>query len=728
MHSFMFISSYEDLRRDVRNQAAIEAMAHCGPGLFEVGNPGTLQTTAFALRKEPEAKARENQVGTYFRLVYAPNSYEKQMAFEQALREKNLTYHLVQYVFNAIPGAPWVYWISNELRDLFTTLPLLGEVAKPRQGLATSDNFRFLRCWWEVGRSEILFDCRSHEESQQRRERWYPYMKGGGYRKWYGNQEHVINWRQDGVELKAWAAHKYVSWSRTIKNVAFYFKEGVTYSYLTSASFSARYLPPGFVFDVAGSSIFPSNSKQTLKLVSILNSQWAQYALKLINPTVNFQVGDLKRLPIYPDPSRYLKGLVVRAVLHQYAGELVRETTFSFVTPLSWSAGINHFTATRVQLATLEAQTNGEVYHLYGISDEDRAAIEAELAGGTVADEDEDAVPIEDEEEAEPEPPMTVEELAVRWISYAIGVVLGRFQPGVPGALGSAVYRREDFAVGSLSAPDKAEFDQLVGPVERFATVDDEGGRHLFPAEVEVALQNLALPDGIAVLDKGHARDLPALVEKALALMWGAEAAQEIIGKGAAGDLRRFLEHDFFTKWHLKWYRQRPVYWPLQSARRSYGFVLFHERVDRATLYVLQRDYLDHKLNGLQLRIGDLQAQLEGKEGRARKQVEREIDQTAQLLDEIAEFATTMERIVRAGYEPEPNWIDDGVILRMAPLWELVPIWKREPKKYWERLQRGDYDWSHIAMRYWPKRVREACRVNKSFAIAHGHEGWYEGD
>lgn len=107
--------------------------------------------------------------------------------------------------------------------------------------------------------------------------------------------------------------------------------------------------------------------------------------------------------------------------------------------------------------------------------------------------------------------------------------------------------------------------------------------------------------------------------------------------------------------------------------------------------------------------------------------MEREIAGTTQLLDEVSEFAATIDRLVRAGYEPAPDWIDDGVILRMAPLWELIPIWKSEPKKYWERLQRGDYDWSHIAMRYWPERVREKCRTNKSYAIAHGHEEWYGG-
>ncbi len=162
--------------------------------------------------------------------------------------------------------------------------------------------------------------------------------------------------------------------------------------------------------------------------------------------------------------------------------------------------------------------------------------------------------------------------------------------------------------------------------------MDADGGRHVFPAEVEAALRELTLPDGITVLDEGHPRDLPALVEQALRLMLdgdmtatepqrtrsekekalctpclcGKSQADEVIEIGAGGDLRAFLSRDFFTRWHLRWYRKRPVYWPLQSARRGYGFVLFHERIDRSTLYVLQRDYLDHRLNGLRLQIGDL--------------------------------------------------------------------------------------------------------------------------
>ncbi len=173
---------------------------------------------------------------------------------------------------------------------------------------------------------------------------------------------------------------------------------------------------------------------------------------------------------------------------------------------------------------------------------------------------------------------------------------------------------------------------------------------------------------------------------------------------------------------------QAPSYWPLQSAHRSYGFVLFHERVGRDTLYRLQRDYLDYKLNAARNALNDLLARHEGLSGREAKRVEKEIEAATKLLNELTQFSETMGRIAGEGYEPEENWIEDGAILRLASLWELIPIWYRQPRKYWERLQAGEYDWSHIAMRYWPERVKEKCGTRKSFAIAHGYEEWYEGE
>jgi hypothetical protein len=673
-------------------------------------------------------------------------------------------YRVHQRDFTAIPREPWVYWIPNDLRELFERLQALGDIAPPRQGTATSDNYRFLRAWWEVGAKHIAFGCRNSLEAEATGKRWFPYMKGGGYRKWYGNLTSIVNWKNSGREMRAFSRS-------VIRNDGYYFKEGITYSYLTSAAFSARLSPGGFVFDVAGSSLFP---QRILLILSIMNSTLANYLLKIINPTVNFQIGDLSQLPIIPNVTHKLESSVTMAIRLSKYDYTHRETTYDFLFPPIWDDGVQRFTSLQERLLIIEAKLDNEIYELYSISDASRAAIEAELAGEPLpTDEDEIEAILNDDGDDEIEPPMDREELAVRWISYAVGIVLGRFKVGAIDdsqiedrkskianrPLGSAVYYREDFAVGSLPAPSEEEFDELVGPPERFAYVDEAGGRHVFPAEVEAALQDLAVDDGITVLDEDHPRDLPTLVEKALRLMLDFRLtvddsrldregegdlvnrkskivnrpSEEVIRIGASGDLRKFLTKNFFTDWHIKWYNipyqaKAPVYWPLQSANRCYGFVLFHEKIDKTTLYTLQRDYLDYKIKGLQQRIGDLTGEMERLQGSRRKAVARDVADLRETLTEVEAFAKTMARIVREGYEPDPNWIDDRVILRMAPLWELIPLWEKYPKKHWKRLQKGEYDWSHIALHYWPERVREACKENKSYAIAHGHEEWYEGE
>lgn len=635
-------------------------------------------------------------------------------------------YRVAQRRFDAIPGSPWVYWVSDLIRTLFETFHNLGEVAQPRQGLATADNFRYIRFWWEPGIDRVDLQRPNSEAWPSKQKSWYPHMKGGAHRKWFGNQEYVVNWLRNGEEMKAFEPS-------VIRNPDCYLKEGLTFTDLTSGSLSLRWMPPGFLFDHAGNCLFPS-ADHIWPLLAVLNSEPFNHLMH-INPTIHYYIGDFNRMPV-PDDGLRSSGLAHSAqkcTRLQLWSSQANETTFDFIAPPHWDIGLADQAAAIERLSALEAQINDEIYRLYRISDADRAAIEAEMAEGGGLDQEDDKggedAGCEDREEETAEGVMSREELAARWISYAVGVVLGRFQPGIRHALGFAIYRRNDFVIGSLPAPDEAEFDELVGPPERFAYVDAEGGRHLFSPEVEQALRDLALPDGIAVLDEGHPRDLPALVEQALSLMLDegrttkdeqiANRQSEVVNQ-VGGDLRAFLSKDFFTRWHLRWYRKRPVYWPLQSGKRSYGFVLLHERVDRLTLYTLQRDYLDYKLNAVRQQVADLNQAAAMQTGASRRATEREAAKAAALLDELTEFARTTERIVRGGYEPEPNWIDDGVILRLAPLWELLPLWKSEPKKYWERLERGDFDWSHIAMKYWPDRVREKCTTNKSFVIAHG--------
>ncbi|MBA3474045.1 MAG: hypothetical protein H0T57_12605 [Rubrobacter sp.] len=374
------------------------------------------------------------------------------------------------------------------------------------------------------------------------------------------------------------------------------------------------------------------------------------------------------------------------------------ETTYDFIAPPNWETGPDDVQRRKDRLVEVESEIDEEVYRLYGISGEDRAAIESELAKPVVAKDEEDEEGVAGGEEAvENAGAVERRELALRWISYAVGVVLGRFSPGEEGAL----------------------------------------GRGRFSPEVAVSLRELVDPDGVATLQADHPDDLAAKVEKALELMVGEDETGRLleaagVAPGTDG-LRRYLKGDFFKR-HVRLYRKRPVYWLLQSPRKSYGLYLFHERITPDTLYLLAGNrYLGGEINRLRGEISELNARATATpQGGEKKHLAKELEATEELLLDLEAFARTLSRVTSqtnsrgevAGWRPE---LDDGVILNLAPLHALMPSWSAEPRKAWAALEAGSYDWSRAAMRYWPDRVIEECRKNKSYAIAHDRLDLYAG-
>jgi len=691
--SFMFISSYEALRGWLRDRVAIETMPHVGPRAFEEVSGEKVNTTLLALRHERQEAARQGAVGTYFRLVKERDAQEKRARFEGALANLRagvpdpLVLHYRQAEFDAIPGSPWVYWITPDLRLLFSRGPQLGNIADVCLGMRTGANFRFLRFWWEVGTAAIARGCRSHTEASRSSKKWFPYMKGGGFKRWYGNQEVVVEWSDDGAIIKENTKHHYpqlgdnLGWK--ITNEPFYFRRGVTYSYLTGGTFSARLSPGGFIFDVAGSSVFSGDDTLVL---GVLNSTIGFYLLRLINPTVNFQVGDLIRLPIPKKSSEQLRVLVEQAVELAKVESQQDETSWEFTCPPAWWDGIAEVAERRSEAAEIDLQIDEEVYRLYGISAEDRAAVQSELIGAGASSGDEegnngDALREPDERESA-EATLTPEGVACRWLSYAVGIAMGRFQPGVEGALGCG-----DFAV-----------------------------------KVAERLREMADADGILVQDEGHTDDLATQTLAALRVMLGDEAARHVVrtAVGKTGEmepvLRKYLGGPFFKE-HVKLYRKRPVYWLLQSPKKKYGVWVFHERLTGDSLYRIEREYVDPKVRLLEGQLGELRKKRDAVEGRERRGLEKEMAAVEDVLADVREFAARIDKVIQRGYTPH---IDDGVLLNMAPLWELIPSWQAEPKKAWKALEKGDYDWAQHAMDYWPDRVKKKCKENRSFAIAHG--------
>jgi hypothetical protein len=684
MHSFMFISSYEELRKWVRERAAVETMAHAGPGLFDVGNPGTLQTTAFVLRRESDSKKRDNAMATYFRLVKEANGESKRVRFEQALENLNagkvdpIVFSFCQKDFDAIPGTPCVYWISKNIGNIFAKHNNLGYKTPIIHGTSTYDNRRFLRYWWEVGVSNLGRNFHNWEDFNKSNLDYVPYMKGGGFCRWYGNQEFLLNLSKRGRVLLSFLEEK----KDSIRGQNNIFRRGVTWSFLTSASFSARLSPGGFIFDVAGSSLFPENINLFL---AILNSKFVSYALKLINPTVNHQVGDLARLPIPDKSTSLLESYVKKAIELAIADSAEDETTYDFVAPPSWETGPEDLAKRHAELVKIEKQIDDEVYRLYGICEEDRKVIEEEIEAPANGQEDGEESG-ESEEESEPTELDKIH-LAKRWISYAVGIVIGRFEPGIKDVLG----------------PGK------------------------FDEKTYKSLRALTDPDGILVMDKGHRDDLAARVRDALEIMLGEAGAREVVQFATEGDaeaeeeLRRYFERAFFRE-HIRKYRKRPVYWLFQSPEKRYGVWVFHEKVTKDTLFRIRTEYVQPKVNWTESRIRELRKKLEQVGGREKRQIEKDLDEHEDLLSDLKAFSAKLKEIADRGYVPR---IDDGVLLNMAPLWEIIPSWQAEPKKVWESLEFGECDWAQHAMDYWPDRVKEKCKSNKSYAIGHGLEELY---
>ena len=294
MHSWMFLSSFESMRRNLIQNHTLINMLHLGArGFDEIGGE-VVQTTAFTFQNKyiPQYK------GMYCRMVDPKSETEKKDLY---LSGEN-RYTAYQESFCKIPGSPFAYWVGEGILKSFEN-PKLGEIAEPRQGMTTSDNNRFLRLWFECEQSRICFDAGSIEEAEKSKKKWFPYNKGGTYKKWYGNNEFIVNYENNGKEMKQFhnELNKTSSGGR-IKNQEFYFKDSITWTFISNPP-GFRSCNKGFIFDVAGSSIFVKKSMKYY-ILGLLCSNVTKSILSMINPTMNTQSSDIRSIPIVIDHNR----------------------------------------------------------------------------------------------------------------------------------------------------------------------------------------------------------------------------------------------------------------------------------------------------------------------------------------------------------------------------------------------------------------------------------------
>lgn len=292
MQSWMFLSSFEKMRTQFLKNYNIDSMLHLGPRTFDELSGEVVQNTSFVLSKHEPTE----QGGVYYRLVDGKNCADKEQLFIEAKEKHTKEIEFVnvpQRNFVNIPENPIGYWISKKTLEYYKNSEVQEYTAT--QGMATCDNKRFLRLWTEVNENTLFLNCSNIDEAKESDKKWYPYNKGGEKRRWYGNQDYVLNWENDGYEVKEYAKFLYKNYTRTIKNIQYFFRESISWTDLTSGNKSFRVYPKGFIFDVTGMSCFPKGN--IYNWLGILNTKFYTYLANIINPTLHFQVGDFRKLP-----------------------------------------------------------------------------------------------------------------------------------------------------------------------------------------------------------------------------------------------------------------------------------------------------------------------------------------------------------------------------------------------------------------------------------------------
>lgn len=285
MQSWMFLSSFEGLRKSLLENTHIDNMLHLGPRTFDELSGEVVQNVAFVI-----SNTNPLGNGVYYRLVDGKNCADKERMF---FSSDSIYSDVSQQNFEKIPGSPIGYWVSEKIFSRFAGNLALSAVAKPCVGLQTADNARFVRLWFEVNLKKVGFGCSSAEEALETKRKWFPYNKGGASRKWYGNQENIVNWENDGDEIKNFKG-------AVVRNPDYYFNPSVSWGLIASTYTSFRVYPAGFIYDVAGMSLFPNDTNMHYSILGWLNTKLFANMIKVINPTINMQCGDVARAPYLP--------------------------------------------------------------------------------------------------------------------------------------------------------------------------------------------------------------------------------------------------------------------------------------------------------------------------------------------------------------------------------------------------------------------------------------------
>lgn len=555
-HSWMFLSGFESLRTNIIKNRLIINMLHLGSRTFDDIGGEVVQSTAFNIRK----LRIKHFKGVYLRLVDYSSSQNKEKIYLKALKnDTQCKYNISQEQYIGLPGNPIAYWMSLNIEKILKNSDSMGEFAKPRQGMSTSNNDKFLRLWHEVDFSNIGMKIKCLEEAAKSKYKWFPFNKGGEFRKWYGNNEYIVNWQYDGLEIKEYATKLYKNYSRTIKNIQYYFKEGITWTRISTGNFGVRYCDIGFLFSDAGCCAFPK--KEDLNyIMAMLCSKVALLFLEILNPTLTFQVGNVCNIPLVKNNKIELKKHINNNVnlniemskkewdFFEKSWDFKKHPVMEFKSNNiensfeNWS----DFAQRQFnQLKSNEEELNRIFINIYGLQDELTPEVEDKDITIRKADRDREMK---------------------SFISYAVGCMMGRYSLDEEGL----VFAGGEFDVNRYKT-FKADKDAVIPITDMEYFEDDIVSR--FVEFVKVVFGEETLEENL-----NYIADTECFKRKA--------------NETSRDCLRRYFLKGFMED-HLKVYQKRPIYWMFDSGKQN-GFkaLIYMHRYDENMVAKVRTDYL----------------------------------------------------------------------------------------------------------------------------------------
>ena len=690
MPSWLFLSSFENIRKYMINNLKIQSLLHMGRGIFGID----FGSVAFTLKKEIPNKEK----GNYYRLhkrnfqhIYyddiekiflnSKENFNYKYDFDLYRDDEGVNiipnysiengqqikFQAKQKDFEKIPGSPIAYWVSDKIREIFEKNQKLGEVGEAKQGLATADNNRFLRLWNEVSYNKIGYNMSNSKEALESKKKWFPCNKGGEFRKWYGNQEYLVNWENDGYEIKNFYDEKGKLRSRP-QNTEYYFKESISWGLITSGGSSFRYFPKGFIFDISAVTYFIE--KKEREILGVLNSKYFLELSQIINPTINFSNGVFALLPALFTENEKFNKLVQENIDISKEEWDSRETSWDFE-KLSLVDGkdfrtafenyCSHWRDNFVQLHKNEEELNRLFIEIYELQDEMDEKVSFDDI--TILKKEAKIVEIDSsktrEFSSESEKYLydrgvslefNKDELVKQFLSYAIGCIMGRYSTNKPGLI-------------MANSDDVLELSS-----NKFFVKDANG-------DIRQEVETEFLPDEFGILpitaEKDFSNDIVERVKEFVKFVYGEESLKdnlnfiaEALGNKDNRNPEETLRTYFITafyKDHLQRYQNRPIYWLMNSGKKNAFSCLFYmHRYEPLTVARVRADYLIHYQEMLENKRKFIERQLYAEDitAKEKKNVEKELKDLDVLLKELREYANEVKHIAEQKIALD---LDDGV-------------------------------------------------------------------